>query len=254
MGERHDRRHADRPAGGRSAADEAHALRHASPVRTRLAHLLGVHTAERAWRRGATGERVTAWWLGRLPDGWHLFNDIPVGERGANIDHVIVGPPGVFTVNAKNLTGKIWVGARSIRHNGHKTDYLPKSVAEAKRASRLLSSVLGRPVEVRPILAILADGWTVKEEPTDVLVAAPRGVKDWLKRQPATLSPAEVVAIERGGRQALHLALTRSLLCRGSRTRGGCAVVQEAGDTLGPRPSSILPMARDGRSVPGPRG
>ncbi|MGZ4133370.1 MAG: nuclease-related domain-containing protein [Actinomycetota bacterium] len=182
-----------RPGG--SAAEQAHALRAASPVRTGLARLLGLHTDERAWRRGAGGERVTAWWLGRLPEGWHLFNDVPVGERGANIDHVIVGPAGVFTVNAKNLTGKIWIGARSIRHNGHPTDYLRKSVSEASRASRLLSTSLDRPVDVRPVLAILADEWTIKEEPTAVFVGAPRGVKDWLRRLPATLSTAEVVAI-----------------------------------------------------------
>jgi hypothetical protein len=184
----------DRRAGG-SAAEKARALRTASPVRTRLARLLGVRTDERAWRRGAAGERVTAWWLGRLPDGWHLFNDVPVGERGANIDHVIVGPAGVFTVNAKNLTGKVWVGARSIRHNGHPTDYVRRSVAEAERAARLLTAALGRPVGVRPVLAILADEWTVKEQPTDVFVAAPRGVKDWLRRLPTTLSTGEVVAI-----------------------------------------------------------
>ena len=180
---------------GASAAQRARALRKASPVRTGLARLLGVHTDGRAWRRGAAGERVTAWWLGRLPEGWHLFNDVPAGERGADIDHVIVGPAGVFTVNAKNLTGKIWIGARSIRHNGHPTDYLRKSVAEAARASRLLSSALGRPVDVRPVLAILADEWTIKDQPTDVFVGAPRGVKDWLRHLPATLSTGEVVAI-----------------------------------------------------------
>jgi len=167
----------------------------ASPVRTRIARLLGVHTDERAWRLGARGERATAWWLGRLPEGWHLFNDIPVGERGANIDHVIVGPAGVFTVNAKNLTGAIWVASRALLHNGHKTSFLPKAISEAKRASRLLSAVLGRPVEVRPVLAILADDWTIKEKPADVLVEAPRGVKDWLLRQPAVLSAADVIAI-----------------------------------------------------------
>lgn len=183
-----------RRAGG-AAADKARELRHASPVRSRVARLLGVRTDERAWRLGAGGERTTARWLGRLPDGWHTFNDIPVGERGATIDHVIVGPAGVFTVNAKNLTGKVWIGSRGLRHNGHPTDYLPKALAEAKRASRLLSMALGRELAVFPILAILADEWTTKEKPADVLVGAPRGVKDWLLRQPVVLGPADVVAV-----------------------------------------------------------
>jgi hypothetical protein len=166
-----------------------------SPGRAMLARILGVHTDERAWRRGAAGERVTAWWLGRLPDGWHLFNDIPVGHRGANIDHVIVGPAGVFTVNAKNLTGKVWVAPSEIRHNGHKTDYIRTSIHEATRASKLLSAAVGSHVTARPVLAILADDWTLRGKPAEVFVGAPRAVKDWLRRLPPEMSVRDVTTI-----------------------------------------------------------
>jgi hypothetical protein len=170
-------------------------LRRASPLRASLARALRIHTDERAWRRGAAGERTTAWWLGRLPDGWHLLNDIPVGERGTNIDHLIVGPAGVFTVSAKNLTGKVWVAPGEIRHNGHRTDFIRKAIAEATRATTLLTTALGSPVAARPVLAILADDWTIRGGPPDVFVGSPRGVKDWLRRQPAALEPRAVTAI-----------------------------------------------------------
>jgi hypothetical protein len=166
----------------------------ATPVHTRLVQRLGIHAVVRAGRR-AEGERATAGWLGRLPDGWHLFNDVPDAGYPTSIDHLLVTPAGVFTVRVRSLTGKIWVASRELRHDGHKTSFLPKAVAEAKRASKLLSATLGRPIEVRPILAILADDWTIKERPTDVFVAAPRGVKDWLRSQPGVLSPGEVVTI-----------------------------------------------------------
>ena len=182
-------------AAGASAAEKARELRQDEPVRSLVARLLGVHTDERAWRVGAQGERVTARWLGRLPKGWHVFNDVPLGERGANIDHVVVGPAGVFTVNAKNLSGTVWVGSRVLLHNGHKTSYLPKAVAEAKRAARLLTSAVGRSVDVHPILAIVADEWTIKQRPSDVFVGSPRSVKKWLQGLPSRLSSAEVVAI-----------------------------------------------------------
>ena len=180
---------------GASAAQKSADLRRAAPGRAMLARILGVHTDERAWRRGATGERVTARWLGRLPDGWHLFNDIPVGQRGANIDLVIVGPAGVFTVNAKNLTGKVWVAPGEIRHNGHKTDYIRKSIYEATRASKLLSAAVGSHVTARPVLAILADDWTMRGKPAEVFVGAPRAVKDWLRRLPSEMSARDVTTI-----------------------------------------------------------
>ena len=183
-----------RRAGG-SAADRSEDLRRAAPVKTMLARLLRVHTDERAWRRGAAGERVTAWWLGRLPDGWHLFNDVPVGQRGANIDHVVIGPAGVFTINAKNLTGKVWVSPTEVRHNGHRTDFLRKSVYEATRASKLLSAATETNVDVQPVLAILADDWTIVGRPADVFVGPPRGVKDRLRRLEPTLSTRDVTLI-----------------------------------------------------------
>ena len=167
----------------------------AEPVRSRFARLLGFHLAEHTSRRGADGERVTGWWLGRLPDGWQVLNDVPVGDAGTNVDHLVIGPAGVFTINTKNLTGKVWVGPKSILHNRRRTDFLAKASAEARLASQLLSTAVGGPVEVRGVLAIVCDDWTVKQRPADVYVDATRGVKDWMLRQPAVLRAQEVIEL-----------------------------------------------------------
>lgn len=180
--------------GGTSAAAGTRESRAARPILARLAHLVDVLTEERAWRP-SVGERVKGWWLGRLPEGWHVFHDVPVGDAGANIEHLVIGPPGVFTINTKSLTGKVWVGAKSILHNRRRTDFLPKASEEARRVSMLLSAAIGRPVEVRGLLAILADEWTVKKQPTDVFVGGPRGAKHWMLRQPAVLRPQDVIAL-----------------------------------------------------------
>ena len=84
------------------------------------------------------------------------------------------------------------MGASGVRVNGHATDFVRNAVVEAKRAARLLSDELQRPVEVRPVLAILADAWTVQQPRDDVIIGAPRGVKDWLRRLPPILDVGEV--------------------------------------------------------------
>ena len=137
---------------------------------------------------------------GGSPREWHVFRDLPVGERGANIDHVVVGPAGTFTLSAKDLTGKVWVGARSIRHNGHPTNFLSKAACDATHASEFLSSAVGRPIEVRGVLTILADEWTIDEEPEDVRVGSPRSVKDWMLRLPVALARHEVIEITAAAR------------------------------------------------------
>lgn len=152
-------------------------------------------TDERAWRSRANSEPFVGLVIGRLPDGWHAVHAVPAGEHGASIDHVVVGPPGTFAISAKDLTGKVWVSARSVRHNGHPTDFLAKAAHGAGRASRHLTAAVGRPVDVRGVVAILADEWTIKENPSEVRVGSPRGVKDWLLRLPVTLTAREVIEI-----------------------------------------------------------
>jgi Nuclease-related domain len=178
---------AGRKAGG-SASAKARELRAAHPVRTLAEQALGHKTDARAWRKGARGERFTGW----LPEGWHVFNDVPIGVLGANIDHVVVGPGGVFTVNTKNRSGKVWLAPRTLLVNGIKTDYLPKAVCEAARATDLVSSALGRTVPIHAVLAIVADDWAIKDQPSDVYVGGPRSVKRWFLEQPTTLTPREV--------------------------------------------------------------
>jgi hypothetical protein len=169
--------------------------RQVGSARTLLSRLLGVRTDDRASQVGAAGDRAAGWWLGRLPEGWFVFHDVPVGHRGANIDHLVIGPGGVFTVNTKYLFGEIVVYQRSITHEGSRTDYLSKASGEARRAASLLSAAIDRTVQVRGVLAILADEWTIVDEPPDVLVRGPRGAKNLMLSQPPVLRPSDVLVL-----------------------------------------------------------
>ena len=73
-------------------------------VRERIAEL----DAERAmWARGEAGERLVGAELDRLaPHEWWVFHAIPRGSAGTDIDHLVIGVGGVFTVNTKNVSGK----------------------------------------------------------------------------------------------------------------------------------------------------
>ena len=78
------------------------AHRQAAPVKTLLARVLGVHTDERAWRIGADGEEAVAARLAKLGGHWRVLHAVPVGDRGSDIDHVVIGPAVVFTINSKH--------------------------------------------------------------------------------------------------------------------------------------------------------
>lgn len=60
------------------------------------------------WRRGAVGERATAVTLrGVEALGWPVLHDRTIPGSAANIDHLVVGPGGVFVLDSKHWTGQL---------------------------------------------------------------------------------------------------------------------------------------------------
>lgn len=62
----------------------------------------------RAWGDGATGEELLGQMLAKLP-GIVALHDRRIPGTRANIDHIVIGPGGVFVVDAKRYAGRIEV-------------------------------------------------------------------------------------------------------------------------------------------------
>ena len=78
----------------------------------------------RSWFLGAIGELEVGRVLDRLGDGWLVLHAVPVGTAGSDIDHLVIGPSGVFTINTKYHEGmKVWVGSKRVLVNGQRTDH-----------------------------------------------------------------------------------------------------------------------------------
>lgn len=54
---------------------------------------------------GATGESLVIKVLSSFPDNWYVFNDMIIGR--SQIDHIVVCPSGVYTIETKNYRGTI---------------------------------------------------------------------------------------------------------------------------------------------------
>ena len=124
---------------GVEAREQAQAARDAAPVKTVLARVLGVHTEERAWRIGADGEERVAAQLAKVAKKdprWRFLHAIPVGDRGSDIDHLLIGPGGVFTVNAKNHPRRKDLGRRKHLHGERTPSALCAQQPARSRASR----------------------------------------------------------------------------------------------------------------------
>jgi hypothetical protein len=192
---------------GEAARRRAVLAKQAAPIRSVLARILLVHTDERAWRLGADGEEMVGRVLSRLvtqEPGWQVLHSIPVGTRGADIDHLVIGPGGVFSLNTKHHRGaKVWVGGDTFLINGVRQPYLRNSRHEAERASRLLSAACGFPVEVTGVVVpVGAADVVIKTPPIGVHVINRRRLGRWLRRRLPTLDRATVEAVYEAARRS----------------------------------------------------
>ncbi len=92
--------------------------------------------------KGAQGEETVARRLALLPPQWTVFHGMAVGidlhrGGGADIDHVAIGPNGVFLIETKNWTGAISADLNTLLCDGEPPDRDPldqvKALASALR-------------------------------------------------------------------------------------------------------------------------
>ena len=195
-----------RNAPGSSASARARELRREHPLLTSAAAALGIRTSAQQFAAGARGERTVGRQLNRWAAryGWHVLHAVPVGRRGADIDHVVIGPFGVVTVNTKTTSTAVWVGEYGLTIGGKPVDYLRKSRQEADRASRLLHRATGLEVPVQSAIVFVgARKVTVRSGgPADVAVLpTPRALRRWLHKQSPALHPDQVEAIYEAARR-----------------------------------------------------
>ena len=160
-----------------------------------------------AWRRGSAGERRTARLLGPLErSGWAVLHDLAIPGSRANIDHLVIGPGGVFVIDSKQYrgrlrldpTGRLWHGGYPLAPALRAVDF------EADQAAQVL---VDPGVVVLPVVAV--HGARVpwgKVVMNGVPVVAARHLPSMLRALPAVLGPERVAALADQARIRFHPA------------------------------------------------
>lgn len=163
----------------------------------------------RALRQGVEGEKAVGQYLERLrAKGYDVFHDIVA--PGFNVDHVLIGPAGVFTVETKTwskpLRGEARIsfdGERLFLAGGRPPDRDPIIQARAQAAwlKNLLVESTGRKFDVLPV--VLFPGWFIEQSVgslREVWVLEPKALPAFLEREPRRLESAD------SGLAAFHLS------------------------------------------------
>ena len=159
--------------------------------------------------RGATGEEQVGGLLDPMSErGWRVIHDASLG-RG-NVDHILIGPAGIFTIETKSHPGPV----RVARVHG-------ATLSQAQAQRRAIERVTG--IDVEPLI-VFSRAWVDRplSRRKGVRVLPARMLVGYLGRLRAKLSPEEIERAHELVAQALleHRAHDRQTGGRRRRVRG----------------------------------
>jgi hypothetical protein len=134
-----------------------------------------------------------------MKEGFSVFHDIP-GDKKFNIDHVVVGPTGIFAVETKGrakLAAKGDKSAYTVELRDGQLQFPDWTTAEPLEQARRnadwvrkwLSSAVGEAVSVKPVVVL--PGWFVElKGKSDVAVLSGKQCTSYFpKAKPGAISP-----------------------------------------------------------------
>jgi hypothetical protein len=128
-----------------------------------LAPLIGFYFYLRKYRiynGGWEGEKQVAKLLNsKLNDDYYLLNDLYLGDGGGDIDHIILGPNGVFVLETKNWSGNITCNGDEWQRPG-KRNFSASPSRQVKKNAAKIRHIIDNSQTLRP-LGIWVEGIVV---------------------------------------------------------------------------------------------
>jgi len=145
---------------------------------------------------GRDGEIIVGEFLERLREkGYKVFHDFV--KEGFNIDHIIVGPRGVFTIETKTISkkgnSKILYDGVDIKIDGFTPDRNP--ITQANGQMYYLENFIAKhtkKVKVKPV--VVYPGWYVEQEVYDaeVWVLNQKALPSFLEKKDISLNQEQI--------------------------------------------------------------
>jgi len=185
---------------GQLVMSEIIAAQNALPARSRLQRVFGVSPLTPATRplyRAALAEQLVGDMLDNLGREWDVLHVVPVDDGAHEIDHLVIGPAGIFIFITRNFVDqKIWVSGESLLVGGIRRNDMAVARELAASATSLLSAAVARPITVYPIIVLVNPAkLVVPEQPSGLAVVSSRNLVRWLTRRERTLAGEEVAFV-----------------------------------------------------------
>ncbi len=185
---------------GQSVVEELLRQHGDRPSRSRLARILGASPLDAnalSWLRAAQAEIIVGNILGRLPDGYTVYHSLPLPNTAFWVDHLVVGPGGIFSINSTTHWDRDLAGSlRSIPIGDHVMPYLRDVCFEAAQITARLAAVMPPTTVVQPVTVLVNPHKIVLARKPDAVtvIDSPR-LRRWLVARPHIFSPHQQAAL-----------------------------------------------------------
>lgn len=185
---------------GQRCIDQTVAARAGSVPPSLLRRAFGgspVGEAEREPFDSARGERIVGRALDGLPDSWIVLHSLPSPGAGGDLDHVVVGPGGLFAVTTRFADGeRAFVAEDYLLVDGVRMPFARSAVAASRRTAHLAGRALPPSVGVRGVVAVAGARSLRSGSRTRVVeVRDVRMLRDWFESLPPVLDDETVIAV-----------------------------------------------------------
>jgi hypothetical protein len=151
-------------------------------------------------RLARDGERAVGEYLDSFrQQGYRVLHDLVVGDF--NIDHVIIGKTGVYTIETKTISKyvrgdqRIYYNGEEISINGIKPDRNPiiQAKAQASWVKDFIQDSIKKNIDIQPV--VVFPGWFVDGNQKEVWVLEPKALKAFISRKDEILDETDVSII-----------------------------------------------------------
>lgn len=148
-------------------------------------------TNGKSWNKGIVGEKTVARYLNQLPENYFIFNDVKFPGSYGNLDHVVIGPNGIFVIETKNYGGFYIVKDDEWYYKNGK--YVKKARSQPgtqvmRNAMSLKNFLVNNNIKMNgvwidPIVTLVNKNFEIDEKPEYYKVLYPSAIPKYIKNQ-----------------------------------------------------------------------
>ena len=134
-------------------------------------------------------------------DGWAVLHDVPLSRQGDVVQHLLIGPGGIYAITVHVVLGaNVQVDRRSLYVNHRTVPYLRDARLQAQRLERVLGAASSTFVSVRAVVVVHTGALAaprVTKMPEDALVLGRTDIPGVFRRLPRRLTDDDVLMLAR---------------------------------------------------------